>query len=105
MPRITVQPLLPQHRGECGEQRNQEACEQETIDEDNLAGRVLLGDWNGGGFVWDCGMIEGEENGTEESCGFIAGVRLELFVDVDDENRANCREQARLQGLVRLLTG
>ena len=42
-------------------------------------------------------MIEGEEDGTEESCGLIGGIWLKLFVDIDDESRTNSREQARLK--------
>ena len=52
--------------------------------------------WDSGGFIWDCGVIEGEQDGTEESCGLIARIRLKLFIDVDDESRANCREQSGL---------
>ena len=46
-------------------------------------------------------MIEGEEDSTQEGCRLITGVRLKLFIDVDDESRANGREQARLQDYVR----
>ena len=59
--------------------------------------------WNGEGFVWDRRMVEGEEDGTEESDRLIAGIRLKLFVDIDDKGRTNSREQARLQGKVRSL--
>ena len=50
-------------------------------------------------------MIEGKKDGTEESRGVIGGTWLKLFVDVDDESRANGREQTRLQDKVRSLTG
>ena len=52
---------------------------------------------NGVGFIWDCGMIEGEEDSTEKGCRLITGIWLKLFIDVDDESRANCGEQTRLQ--------
>ena len=94
MPQVSVEPLLPQHRGKRSQQRHQKARKQETIDGDNLAGRVLL---NGEGFIWDCGMVEGEEDDTEESCRLVAGIRLNLFVDIDDKGRTNSREQARLR--------
>ena len=42
-------------------------------------------------------MIEGEEDGTEEGCSLIARIWLKLLIDVDDESRANCREQSSLQ--------
>ena len=50
-------------------------------------------------------MIEGEEDGTEEGGSLIGGIWLELFVDIDDESRANGGEQTRLQDEVRPLTG
>ena len=68
MPQVSVQPLLPQHGDESGQQRHQKACVQQTSDGDDLAGRVLLNGWNCGGFIWDRGVIEGEKNGTEEGC-------------------------------------
>ena len=50
-------------------------------------------------------MIEGEEDSTEEGCSLIAGIWLKLFVDIDDESRANGREQTRLYDEVRSFTG
>ena len=94
---VSVYPLLPQHRDKRGQQREQKARVQETIDDDDLAGRILLDGQNGVGFIWDCGMIEGEEDGTQEGCRLIVGAWLKLFIDVDNKGRANGREQARLQ--------
>ena len=101
---VLVEPLLPQHRNKCGQQRDQKAQEQEAVDGDDFAGRMLLDGCNGAGFVWDCGIVEGEEDSMEESCGLITGIWLKLLIDVDDESCANSREKAHLQGQVRLLT-
>ena len=42
-------------------------------------------------------MIEGEKDGAEESCRLIIGIWLKLFIDIDDESRANSGEQACLK--------
>ena len=55
-------------------------------DSDDLTGGVLWGGWNGGDFIWYCGMIEGEKDGAEESCRLIIGIWLKLFIDIDDES-------------------
>ena len=101
VPHVSVQPLLPQHCDERREQRYQQAGVHETRDGDDLAGRVLLNGQNGGGFVWDCGLVEGEEDGAEEGHGLVVGVGLEFGMDVDDEGRADGREQTRLRDQVR----
>ena len=86
VPQVSVEPLLPQHRDECGQKGDQKTRKQETGSDDDLAGRVLLDGRNGGGFVWDCGVIEGEKDGLEESCRSIVGIWLKLFIDVDDKS-------------------
>ena len=40
---------------------------------------------NHGCFIWDCGVIEGEKDGTEEGCRLIVGVWLKIFINVDDK--------------------
>jgi hypothetical protein len=50
-------------------------------------------------------MVEGDEDCTEEGCRLITGIWLELRVDVDDESRADCREQTGLENPVRRLKG
>jgi hypothetical protein len=97
MPQVSIQPLLSQHRNERGEKRNQKTREQESGGGDNLARWVFWGSWDGGDFVWDCGTVEGEEDGTEEGHCLVVGVGLELRIDVDDESRANGGEQTRLR--------
>jgi hypothetical protein len=58
---------------------------------------MLLNRWNNERFVWDPGMVEGEEDHTEEGCRLAVGIGLKLPVDVDDERGADCGEQAGLQ--------
>ena len=48
-------------------------------------GGVLLDGRNHGCFIWDCGVIEGEKDGTEEGCRLIVGVLLKIFINVDDK--------------------
>jgi hypothetical protein len=66
MPKVSIQPLLPQHRTERSQQRKQKARVQETSSGDNLARIVLLGALDEQGFIWDCRMIEGKKDGTEQ---------------------------------------
>ena len=49
--------------------------------------------------TWGC--VEGEEDGAEEDCGLIVRVGLEFGIDVDNEGRANGREQTYLRDQVR----
>ena len=85
MPQVSIQPLLPQHRDERCEKRHQEARIQETSSGDNLVGRALLDRQNGGGFVWHGGMVESEENRTEERCCLFVGIGSKLGINIDDE--------------------
>ena len=41
-------------------------------------------------------MIEGEEDGAEEGRGLVVRVGLKVRLDIDDEGRADCREQTGL---------
>ena len=84
VPQVPVQPLLPQHRDECGQQRDQQTGIQETSCGDNFAGRGNLGRRNGEGFVWDCGMVEGEEDRKKESRRLAVGIGLKFGINIDD---------------------
>ena len=99
VPQISVEPLLPQHRGERGQERHYEACVQEGSGGDDFCGRVLLDRRDDGGFVWDYGMVKGEEDCAKERHGLVVWVRLELGINVDNEGRADCREQTRLRDI------
>ena len=48
------------------------------------------------GLARNGGLVEGEEDGTEEGGGLFVGIRLEIRMDVDDEGGADGREQAGL---------
>jgi len=105
IPQVPVEPLLAQHRDECGEQRDQQTRVHQSSDGDDLTGRALWDRWDGGSFVRDGRLVEGEEDCTEDGCGLLVRIGLEPRVDVDDEGGADSGEQTRLQERVRLLTG
>ena len=46
-------------------------------------------------------MIESEEDGTEEDRRLLVGIGLEVRMDIDDESRADGREQTCLREQVR----
>ena len=85
VPQIPVEPLLAQHRDECGKQRDQETRVHQSSDGDDLAGRTLLDGWYDGGFVRDGRLVEGKEDCTEDGCGLLVRIGLEPRMDVDDE--------------------
>ena len=101
VPQVSVEPLLAQHRDERGQQRDQETRVHESGDGDDLTRGVFLGGRNGRGLVRYCGLIEGEENCTEEGCGLFVGIGLETRVGVDDECGANRGEQTCLRRQVK----
>jgi len=105
IPEVPVEPLLSQHRDECGKERDQETRVHEPGDCDDLAGRALLDGWDGGGFVWDGRLVEGEEDCTEDGCRLLVRIGLETRVDIDDEGGTDGGEQTRLGGRVRWLVG
>ena len=97
IPQVPVEPLLAQHRDECGEQRDQETRVHESSDRDDLAGRTLLDGWDRGGFIRDSRLVESEEDRTEEGCRLVVGIGLEPRVNVDDKGGADGGEQTRLR--------
>ena len=76
MSQVPVEPLFAQHRDERGKQRDQEARVHQSSDSDDLAGGTFLNRWNSGSCVRDNGLIEGEEECAEESCGLLVRVGL-----------------------------
>jgi len=98
---VSVQPLFAQHGDERGEKGDRKARVHETGDGDDLARRGLLNGWDGGGLTGDDGLVEGEEDGTEEGRRLLVGIGLEARVDVDDESGADGREQTCLWEQVR----
>ena len=103
MPQVSVQPLLPQHGGECSQQRDHKTSVQEGGGSDDPTGGVSSDGGDNRGFVWDRGTIEGEEDRAEEGCGLVVGIGLKLRVDVDGKSRTDGREQTSLRDKVRLL--
>ena len=103
VPQVPVEPLFPQHGDECGEQGGQKTCVHEASGRDDLVW-WSLGKRNDGGLAWDRGMIESEEDGAKEGHGLLVRVRPELRMDVDDERRADGREQTGLREQVREAT-
>ena len=77
IPEVSVEPLLSQHRNECGKKRDQETRVHEPSDGDDLAGRILWDEWDGGGFVRDGRLVEGEEDHAEEGCRLLVRIGLE----------------------------
>ena len=98
MAQVPVDPLLSQHGDERGKQRDQKTCVQETGDGNNLAWWVSPGRWDSRALTRDSGLIEGEEDRTEESYGLFVWIGFEFRADVDDERCADSREQSRLEG-------
>ena len=97
MPQVPVQPLLPQHCDECRQQRNQEARIHQTRCGDDLTRWASLDGRNSVGLSGNGGLVESEEDSSEEGGGLFVGIGLEVRVDVDDEGGTDGREQAGLQ--------
>ena len=51
----------------------------------------------GRGLIGGGGLIKSEEDGAEEGGGLLVWIGLEVRLDVDDESRADGREQTRLR--------
>ena len=88
--------MFPQHGDERGEHGDHEARVHETGDGDDLARRAVLDGWNNGGLTGDGGLIESEEDLTEEGGRLFVRVGLEVGMDIDDKSGADGREQTRL---------
>ena len=69
---------FPKHGDECGEQGDQKTRVHEPSDGDDLTRWVFLNRWNGGGFTWDSGLIESQEDRGQESHGLFVWVGLEF---------------------------
>ena len=101
IPQVSVQPLFPQHRDECSQQRDQETRIHQAGRCDDLARWVFLNGRNGGGLAGNGGLVESEEDSTKEGGGLFVGVGLEVRMDVDDKGRADGRKQTSLQEWMR----
>jgi len=92
---VPVQPLLPEHRKECGEERDGEGGVQQSLSLNDGAWRAGPL-WNPRCFVTESGVVDLVDEDTEESGSFFVWVRLEPGVDLDNEGGSNCREQTSL---------
>ena len=93
--RVSVQPLLAEHREEGGEERNAEACEQNGLDVDyrtRRAGPL----WERRDITAECCIVHRMNKDAEEGGGLFVGVRLKLGVDLGDERRRDGGEQTSL---------
>ena len=70
---VSVQPLLAQHRDGCGEHGDCETRAHETGDGGDLARQAFPNRWNDGGFTGDGGLIESEEDSSEEGRRLFVG--------------------------------
>ena len=86
MPQVPVQPLLAQHGDECSQHGDHKTRIHETGNDDDLARRDFLNGWNGGGLTGDGGLIESEEDDTEEGCRLLVQIGLEVRMDINDES-------------------
>ena len=71
---------------------------------DDLAQWVLLNRRNGGHLTGDGGLVESEEDSAKKGCRLVVRIGLEVRMDIDDESRADGREQTRLWEQVRYST-
>ena len=96
IPQVPVEPLFAQHRDKCGEQGDQETRVHECSNGNDLARRTGLDGWDGGGFVQDSRLVEGEKDRAEQGCRLLVRVGLESRVDIDGEGGTDGGEQTRL---------
>ena len=85
----------------CGNQGYHKTRVHDTGDDDDLARWIFLNGQNYGGLTGDGELIESEEDGEEESSGLLIGIGLEVRTDINDESRADGREQTHLREQVR----
>lgn len=52
--------------------------------------------WEDRNIISECGVVDLVNEDAEEGSGFVVGIGLKLRVDLNDECRGDCREQAGL---------
>ena len=92
---VTVCPLLPHDYNERDEERRHETRVHERSSGDDPTKRVFLYRWNGGNFILDCGLIEGEEDYAKGVRRLLICVWFEFRVDSGDELMAEDRPAQR----------
>jgi hypothetical protein len=77
--------LLAEHRQKGGEEGSGKASEKDGLDLDKRLRRsVPL--WESGNVVSERGVIDFVDKDAEEGSSFVAGVRLQLGIDLNDES-------------------
>jgi hypothetical protein len=97
VPEVPVQPLLPQHCNECGQQGHQQTRIYKDRGRDDLRGGTIPRLGSGGVFVGNDGPVESEEDCAKVGLRPFTGIWLKLRLNVYDESRASRREQAGLR--------
>jgi len=87
--------LFAEHRKEGGEERGGKTCEEDRLDLDYCPGRAGPL-WEGGSVVSEGSVVDLVDEDTEESCGLVIWVLLEVGLDVDDERRGDGGEKTGL---------
>ena len=93
--RVSVQPLLAEHREEGGEKGSSETRVQDSLDlDDRVWGTGPLREaWR---VVSERGVVDLGDEDTEEGDSLITRVGLELRLDIEDESGGDSGEQTGL---------
>ena len=97
---VSVQPLFAEHRKEGGEESESETREEDGLNLDYPAGRACpLRRWRSRGrrVVSEAGVIDLVQNNTEEGCGYVVRILLEVGLDLYYEGGSDGREQTSLE--------
>ena len=92
---ISIQPLFAKHRKEGGEETCGKTCKEDGLDLYYRVGRTCP--------LWECRRVVSEssvvdlvDKNTEEGCGYVVRVLLEVGVDFDNECGGDGGEQTGL---------
>ena len=91
---IMVEPLLAQRGDKCGEGGSGQTCVKDGLDFDNGGIRASPLRANGGGTSW--GMPKRDVGDNLEAVAQLCVIRLEIVLNVDNENGRNYGEQTGL---------
>jgi len=93
--RVSVQPLLAEHRKESGEERSGETREEDCLNLDNhVWGTSPL--WEGRNVVAKGGVVDLVDQDMEEGGGLVIWIGLEFGIGLDDKGRGYGRKQTSL---------
>ena len=91
---IMVEPLLAQRGDKCGEEGSGQTCVKDGLDFDNGGIRASPLRANGGGTSW--GMPKRDVGDNLEAVAQLCVIRLEIVLNVDNENGRNYGERTGL---------